>query len=93
MGVPTVTLVGQHHASRVGLSLLARAGLDAFVAQDANEYVDKAVSFASQWHALDTLRRSLRATLLDSGLCNAHKIGQGLTQAYRAMWRKYCRGQ
>ena len=93
MGVPTVTLVGQHHASRVGLSLLTRAGLDTFVAQGASEYVDKAVSFARQWQALDTLRRSLRATLLDSGLCDARKIGHGLTQAYRAMWRKYCRGQ
>ena len=93
MGVPTVTLVGQHHASRVGLSLLTRAGLGMFVARDPNEYVDKAVSFAGQWSALDTLRRSLRATLLGSGLCDAHKIGQGLAQAYRAMWRKYCTAQ
>jgi len=93
MGVPTVTLVGQHHASRVGLSLLTRAGLDMFVAHDPNEYVDRAVSFAGQWSSLDTLRRSLRAALLQSGLCDAHKIGQGLAQAYRAMWRKYCKMQ
>ncbi len=93
MGVPTVTLVGQHHASRVGLSLLTRAGLGMFVAQGSDEYVDKAVSFAGQWRALDARRRSLRATLLDSGLCDARRIGQGLTQAYRAMWRKYCTGQ
>jgi protein O-GlcNAc transferase len=93
MGVPTVTLVGQHHASRVGLSLMTRAGLEMFVAHDSNEYVDKAVSFAGQWSALGTLRRSLRASLLDSGLCDARRIGHGLSQAYRAMWRKHCAGQ
>ena len=91
MGVPTLNLVGQHHASRVGLSLLTRAGLDVFVAHDPQAYVDKAVSFAGQWTALDTLRGSLRASLLGSDLCNARRIGRDIAQAYRAMWRRVCK--
>ena len=93
MGVPTVTLVGRHHASRVGLSLLTHAGLDMFVAYEPQEYIDKAVSFAGQWAALETLRRSLRASLLDSALCDAQRLSRDLAQAFRAMWRQYCKRQ
>jgi protein O-GlcNAc transferase len=39
MGVPTVTLAGQTHVSRVGASLLQNAGLPELVARDPTEYI------------------------------------------------------
>ena len=39
MGVPVVTLAGQTHVSRVGVSLLSTVGLPELIAQSAEEYV------------------------------------------------------
>jgi predicted O-linked N-acetylglucosamine transferase (SPINDLY family) len=59
MGVPVVTLNGDAHVSRVGRSLLARAGLDDLVATTEDDYV----RIACELVADVTRRRRLRATL------------------------------
>jgi predicted O-linked N-acetylglucosamine transferase (SPINDLY family) len=90
MGVPSVTLVGSHHASRVGLSLLARVGLEVFAAATPAEYVAKAVAFARQGDHLGTIRRSLRALMRASPLCNAKAHARDVEAAYRTLWRAWC---
>jgi protein O-GlcNAc transferase len=70
MGVPILTLTGQTYVSRVGLSLLKRLGLEVFASSNAEEYVIKACSFASQIDALAQIRQSLRAMMLASPLCD-----------------------
>lgn len=47
-GVPVITLPGKVFASRVAAGILKTAGLDEWVAKDVNDYVDKAVRFASK---------------------------------------------
>jgi len=91
MGVPTVSLIGSHHASRVGLSLLTRVGLEVFTASTAEEYITKAVAFASQRDHLATIRRSARAMMLNSPLCDGKAYARGVEAAYRQMWRQWCR--
>ncbi len=39
MGVPVITLAGDRHASRVGLSILSTLGLTEFAAQTSDQYV------------------------------------------------------
>ena len=90
MGVPTISLIGRHHASRVGLSLLHQVGMEVFVAREADEYVEKAVSFSQQLDALAAIRGSLRAAMLDSSLCDARQMGRSVAQALRSMWRRWC---
>ncbi|MEI9988041.1 MAG: hypothetical protein WDN69_36020 [Aliidongia sp.] len=63
MGVPVLTLAGRTHAGRVGMSLLAPLGLDAFIASDEAAYVATAVRLASDLPALATLRAGLRSRL------------------------------
>ena len=46
MGVPTVTLAGDWHAARVGVSLMTKLGLDDWVAPDRKAYVMLAVEKA-----------------------------------------------
>ena len=90
MGVPTVSWVGTHHASRVGNSLLSRIGLEIFTAHSAQEYVQKAVSFAGQLAELSHIRKSLRGMLMDSSLTDAEAYAQCVEQAYRKMWQTRC---
>ncbi len=88
MGVPVISLVGQHHASRVGWSLLNRLGLERCAAHEPQEYVAKAVSLAGQLETLAKLRAHLRVRMAASGLCRAGDFCRGLERAYRAMWQE-----
>ena len=91
MGVPTLSLIGQHHVSRVGLSLLSRVGLEVFSAHTEQEYLDKAVSFAQQTAHLSTLRPGLRARVWHSPLCDNQAYARCVEEAYQRMWQCWCK--
>ena len=48
MGVPVVTLAGQTHVSRVGVSLLSNVGLKELIAESADDYARIAVTLAGR---------------------------------------------
>ena len=93
MGVPVVSLFGEHHASRVGRSILTRLSLESLVVSSAEDYVEKAVSLAQDTQALAELRDCLRGKMLNSSLCNADGFASGLEEAYRQMWHMWCQAQ
>jgi len=90
MGVPVVSLVGDRHAARVGLSLLSQVGLPHLVASDRAEYVRIAASFASDAAALGALRLGLRQRLEASTLMDAPRFARVFEAALRDMWRQCC---
>jgi predicted O-linked N-acetylglucosamine transferase (SPINDLY family) len=90
MGVPTITLVGNAHVSRVGLSILSRMGLRDFAASTREEYIAKAVAFSGELENLAKVRASLRAIMFNSPLCDKKGFTKGLEAAYRQMWRRWC---
>jgi predicted O-linked N-acetylglucosamine transferase (SPINDLY family) len=92
MGVPVVTLAGRTHASRVGVSILTHAWLEDWIAKDADEYIFKAVSLASDPARLKELRRVLREQLFNSSLGDANALARHLEESYREMWSKWCAG-
>ena len=85
MGVPTLTLTGSTHANRVGHSLLTTVGLSAWVANNTEEYVNKAVAFAQDWHFLAQLRAQLRQQVLNSPLCDAVRHTRTLETTYQQL--------
>ncbi len=89
MGVPVLSLLGQHHVSRVGLSLLKRVGLEVFASSSEAEWVDKAVSFAEQPVQLAQIRRGLRQAMAVSSLCDKQAYARCVEKAYRNMWRDW----
>jgi len=91
MGVPTVSLVGECHASRVGLTILTRLGLEFFAAATPREYAAKAIALATNLPALARIRSSLRARIATSGLCHAKGFAAQVESAYRQMWHRWCR--
>jgi predicted O-linked N-acetylglucosamine transferase (SPINDLY family) len=86
MGVPVVTLAGERHASRVGVSILSNLGLaDLLVARSEDEYVAKAAALIRQPALLAELRTTLRARLLGSPACDADSFTRDLERAYTDM--------
>lgn len=90
MGVPVVVLAGRTHASRVGVSLLNRAGLGDWIADSAEGYVELAVRRASDREGLAKLRQTLRDRLRRSPLLDTGAFTTSLEEAYRQMWRRWC---
>ncbi|MFA5238951.1 MAG: tetratricopeptide repeat protein [Phycisphaerae bacterium] len=90
MGVPTISLVGKHFASRVGLSILSCAGLEFFAASCPDEYVTKATALAKNCQALAKIRAAMRQRMAGSILGDAKRFSGSVEQAYRQMWHRWC---
>jgi protein O-GlcNAc transferase len=85
MGVPVITLAGQTHASRMGVSLLSRVGLPELIASTPGEYVQMAGDLAANVQRRAELRTGLRPKMEASSLMDAKSVTAGLEQAYRMM--------
>ena len=83
MGVPVVCLAGPTHASRVGVSLLTHAGLGEWIAQSPAEYARLAAQLAADRAGLAQLRRTLRARVAASALCDADAHARALLALLR----------
>ncbi|MBD2410718.1 hypothetical protein FACHB389_23000 [Nostoc calcicola FACHB-389] len=88
MGVPVITLAGQTHVSRVGVSLLTTVGVPELIASTPQEYVAKAVALASDLPTLSQLRFNLRQQVAASALCDAVAHTQALEAIYRQLWQR-----
>ena len=88
MGVPVVTLAGDRHASRVGVSILSALGLVDLVATTEDEYVQISARLAGADSELDGLRRSLRSRLTNSPLTDGARFTAHLEHAYLEMWEE-----
>lgn len=90
MGVPVVTLAGDRHSGRVGVSLLSHAGAAELIAEGIDGYIAKAVALAGDAARLTAYRATLRDQLAASPLCDAPGFASALEDAYRALWREWC---
>jgi predicted O-linked N-acetylglucosamine transferase (SPINDLY family) len=89
MGVPVVTLAGNRHGSRFGYSILKNIGLDECIAYSGEEYIQKAITIASDQELLDLLHKHLRMMMLSSSLMNGQQYVAEVEQAYKKMWNQY----
>jgi predicted O-linked N-acetylglucosamine transferase (SPINDLY family) len=68
MGVPVVSLCGETHVARVGLSILKAAGRGSWVVNSAEEFVATCVALTADPDRLAAQRAALRAALKTSAL-------------------------
>jgi predicted O-linked N-acetylglucosamine transferase (SPINDLY family) len=90
MGVPVVTLAGNRHAGRVGVSLLTNAGLPGLVARNEDDYVRIATDLAADASRLADLRSTLRQRMAASTLCDAAAFARRFESALRKAWADWC---
>jgi len=85
MGVPVVTLAGDSHAGRVGVSLLSSVGLSDLVTESAREYIAIAAGLARDHQRLTQLREQLRSMMATSPLMDAIGVTSELESAFETM--------
>lgn len=91
-GVPVITLLGGHFASRVGASLLKAIGLEELVTSDLEGYRDLAVRLARDPAALAPLRQRLAASHECSPLFDPARFARNLERAFAEMWAQHIAG-
>ena len=87
MGVPTITLVGQSHPSRVSASLLDAVGLDGCIAQSKDDFVKLALAWKNRTRD-NADRAALRQQMLASELCNGPLFATRFVDAIQGVWRE-----
>jgi len=92
MGVPMITMAGDHAVSRLCAAHLSRVGLDEFITHSEEEYLQCAVRFANDLPRLNEVRQSLRARM-NAPQCQSTIITRQLEAAYREMWQTWCLSQ
>lgn len=86
MGVPVVTLRGNHHSARFGASLLTAAGYGEWIADNPRDYVKIALQLAADRSFLTATQENLREEMENSPLCNRIKYVQDFWQACITLW-------
>ncbi len=81
MGVPVVCLSGDWAGARQGHSILHALGLQAWVSDTSQGFVDTAVALASDRAALTQHRAGLRQRLLDSPLTDGRRLARQIESA------------
>ena len=89
MGVPVLTLKGDRFLSRQGEMIVSRGGLPDWVAEDRDEYVNKAIAYASDIQRLASIRRNLRENLTKSPLLDAPRFAANFEKALWDMWNTW----
>ncbi len=93
MGVPVLTMCGENHRSRVGLSLLHTMGLaDQFTARDVDDYIARAIAWGRNPKPLADIRSQLRPMMNRSALRDEFGFTRALEGVYRDLWRRWCAG-
>ena len=88
MGVPVVSLYGKRRSSNFGRSILSAAGLGELAVNNADEYVNLAVSLANDWDTLDMLHKNLRSMMQKSDLMNGEKYTKELEAQYEEILKQ-----
>ncbi|MCB1956413.1 MAG: hypothetical protein KDG55_12100 [Rhodocyclaceae bacterium] len=85
MGVPTLSLTGERHCSRMADSLCRAAGLEGWCLPSEDAWVEAALALASDRQRLAALRAGLRATVCASALADGKGFAARLTEALRGL--------
>ena len=89
MGVPVITLYGNHHAQRVTGSILANADLGNLIAKNPEQYIKIAIELSSDYKNLNSVRKNIWKKIRASILCDPKGFMKHLESAYRSAWADY----
>ena len=89
MGVPVITMQGNHFLSHLGESIAHNTGLSDWIAVDEEDYVAKAIALSTDLEGLEKLRLRLRAQVLSRPLFDAERFANHFKNALRGMWKRF----
>jgi predicted O-linked N-acetylglucosamine transferase (SPINDLY family) len=88
MGVPVLSLKGEHFVSRMGASFLDAAGLAGWVVDNEAAFVSRARAAAADRQALIALKQGLRARLIARPAWNPDRFAASFHKALRDIWKQ-----
>ena len=71
MGVPVVSMYGDRHGTRFGLSILKNVGLEELAVDSYDKYINRVIALAGDWELLTLLRKNLRLMMKKSPLMDS----------------------
>ncbi|MEJ1959086.1 MAG: hypothetical protein WDM70_06190 [Nitrosomonadales bacterium] len=89
MGVPVITLGGDHMASRMAASILNAIGRPEWITSNEDEYLNKVVALARDMEQRKAVRSVQRERMAASPLCDARGLAFAMEDAYRAMFESW----
>lgn len=92
-GIPVITRLGNHFASRVSASILINFGLPELVANDLANYKRKAINLASNKNQLTKYKERIKFLRKNSSIFNTEKFVSNLEKAYFKMWEIFKKGE
>ncbi|MBP6597273.1 MAG: tetratricopeptide repeat protein [Arenimonas sp.] len=88
MGVPVLSLVGEGMWARQGAMILGALGLDSWLAQSIDDYVEKASKSVIATDELGALRRALRTRTANATFANPGAFAAGFCAALDALHQR-----
>jgi len=88
-GCPTLCILGDTFAGRVGASLLQAVGLPELIMSGVDAYIDRAVQLAGSPEDRQRLRQALVDARSNAPLFDARRTARALEQAYMQMTRQH----
>ena len=82
MGKPVLTMKGNNFNSRCGESINLNVNLDEFIAENENDYINKAVNFSKSPNRLENLNKDLRKKVLSSPLFDTETFSKDLQSIF-----------
>lgn len=81
MNVPVIVLKGQNFTSRCGESIILNSQLNHLIADNFDNYIDKAVFLNKNLNVLNELRKDLYNNVLSTPLFNSEKFAKNFSNA------------
>lgn len=80
MGVPVLTIKGNRFLSHVGETIAHNSGNSIWIAENLDDYAQKAVRYAVELDQLNNFRQRMRRQLLESAICDAQRFARNFEQ-------------
>lgn len=90
MGVPVITLNWPILTGRLSSSLMTTLGLQDWIVQSEDQYLELAIKKSAQLRELSALRQTLRGLFSASIIGDQGAYTRVVEQEYRALWREWC---
>ena len=82
MAKPVLTMKGNNFNSRCGESINLNINLDEFIAENEDDYINKAVNFSKNPNTLENLNKDLRKKVLSSPLFDTETFSKDLQSIF-----------
>lgn len=92
-GVPVITIIGAHFASRVSASVLSAVGMPELITKNPGDYEALALRLSQNPDELAELRAKLTNNRLSEPLFDTPRFVRSLENAYRQMWETFLSGR